>query len=135
MIYLFTYYFFIMRCILMLLFCRVCHLNKTNILRGLETYQGLSVRMSLYNMKRGRGDSSIRLNNGLKFPITFSGADGFSFDWYARKTLDDLLNVTLSASNPLERYLVHYIYSGPCIHQHLKFTIIHCHLAHGPAGS
>ena len=47
---------------------RVCHLNKTKILRGLETYQGLSVHMSLYNMKRGRGDSSVRLNNGLKFP-------------------------------------------------------------------
>ena len=26
-----------------------------------------SVCMSLYNMKRGRGDSSVRLNNGLKF--------------------------------------------------------------------
>ena len=71
---------------------RVCHLNKTKILRRLETYQGLSVRMSLYNMKRGRGDSSDLLNNSLKFSHDLQWRRRVSFDWYARKTLDDLVS-------------------------------------------
>ena len=57
---------------------RICHLNKTKILRGLETYQGVGVRMSCYNMKRGRGDSGVRLNKSshrlmcLDFPFTIN---------------------------------------------------------------
>ena len=80
---------------------RVCHLNNTKVPRGLETYQGLSVRMSLCNMKRGKGDSGVRLNNRLKDSHDLQRRRGLSFDWYARKTLDDLLNITLSASNLL----------------------------------
>ena len=80
---------------------RVCHLNNTKVPRGLETYQGLSVRMSLCNVKRGKGNSGVRLNNRLKDSHDLQRRRGLSFDWYARKTLDDLLNITLSASNLL----------------------------------